>query len=52
MDDLSITVDRALRIIGNIALFITASWRNIYLFKYPTLAKTFFGILLTLFWLA
>lgn len=48
MDELSVTVDRALRIIGNIALFIINFWRNVYLFKYPKLAKLFFISLLLL----
>lgn len=48
MDELSITVDRALRIIGNIALFIINFWRNVYLFKYPKLARLFFTSVLLL----
>jgi hypothetical protein len=43
------TVDRVLRVIGNIALFITAFWRNVYLFKYPIMGYTFFIFLLNLF---
>jgi uncharacterized protein YacL len=39
---LVITVDRVLRVIGNIALFITSFWRNIYLFKYPRMGYAFF----------
>lgn len=42
---LVITVDRVLRIIGNIALLITAFWRNIYLFKYPRMGYSFFTFL-------
>lgn len=48
MDELGVTVDRALRIIGNVALFIINFWRNVYLFKYPKLGRTFFSILLML----
>jgi uncharacterized protein YacL len=48
-DLLVITVDRVLRIIGNIALFITAFWRNIYLFKYPRMGYTFFVFMLFMF---
>ena len=48
MDHLSITLDRALRIIGIIALFVVNFWRNVYLFKYPKLAKFFFTGLLIL----
>lgn len=39
---LVITVDRVLRVIGNVALFITAFWRNIYFFKYPRMGYSFF----------
>lgn len=46
MDQLSVTVDRALRIIGNVGLFITCFWRNVYLFKYPRLGRAFFVVLL------
>lgn len=42
---LVITVDRVLRVIGNIALFITAFWRNVYLFKYPRMGYAFFTLL-------
>jgi hypothetical protein len=42
---LVITVDRVLRVVGNIALFITSFWRNIYLFKYPRMGYAFFIIL-------
>ena len=42
------TVDRVLRVIGNIALFITAFWRNVYLFKYPIMGYSFFIFLLNL----
>jgi len=48
-DELVITVDRVLRVIGNIALFIQASWRNVYLFKYPRLGYAFFSSLMILF---
>ena len=48
-DQLVITVDRVLRLIGNIALFITAFWRNVYLFKYPRMSYTFFVLLILLF---
>jgi len=48
MDELSVTVDRVLRIIGHIALFITKFWRNVYLFKYPKVSKVFFTFLLLL----
>lgn len=48
-DELVITVDRVLRVIGNIALFITAFWRNVYLFKYPRLGYTFFTFLIIIF---
>ena len=48
MDQLSVTVDRVLRIIGHVALFIIKFWRAVFLFKYPRLAKTFFTILLLL----
>lgn len=48
-DELVITVDRILRIIGHVALFITASWRNIYLFKYPRMSYAFFSLLIILF---
>lgn len=48
-DELVITVDRVLRVIGNIALFITAFWRNVYLFKYPRMGYTFFTLLIVLF---
>ena len=48
-DELVITVDRVLRVIGNIALGITSFWRNIYLFKYPRMGYTFFTFLLILF---
>jgi hypothetical protein len=40
------TVDRVLRILGNIALLIQAFWRNIYLFKYPRMGYLFFFIVL------
>lgn len=40
------TVDRILRIMGNIALFIQAFWRNVYLFKYPRMGYLFFAIIL------
>lgn len=46
---LVITVDRVMRVIGNIALFITAFWRNVYLFKYPRMGYTFFVFLLLMF---
>jgi hypothetical protein len=42
---LVITVDRVLRVIGNIALFITHFWRNVYLFKYPRMGYALFTIL-------
>ncbi len=48
MDELSVTVDRVLRIIGHIAIFIIKFWRSVFLFKYPKLAKTFFTLLLLL----
>lgn len=48
-DELVVTVDRVLRVIGNIALFITAFWRNVYLFKYPRLGYTFFSFLILIF---
>ena len=48
-DELVITVDRVLRVIGNIALFITAFWRNVYLFKYPRMSYFFFTYLIILF---
>lgn len=48
-DELVITVDRVLRVLGNIALFITAFWRNVYLFKYPRLGSFFFSCLILLF---
>lgn len=48
-DELIITVDRVLRVIGNIALFITAFWRNVYLFKYPRMSYFFFVYLIILF---
>ncbi len=48
-DELVITVDRVLRVIGNIALFITAFWRNVYLFKYPRMGYVFFSFLIVLF---
>jgi hypothetical protein len=40
------TVDRVLRIMGNIALLIQAFWRNVYLFKYPRMGYLFFFIVL------
>jgi hypothetical protein len=46
---LVITVDRVLRVIGNIALFITSFWRNVYLFKYPRMGYAFFTVLPILF---
>lgn len=46
---LVITVDRVMRVIGNIALFITAFWRNVYLFKYPRMGYAFFVFLLLMF---
>jgi hypothetical protein len=48
-DELVITVDRVLRVIGNIALFIQAAWRNVYLFKYPRMGYAFFSSLIVLF---
>lgn len=42
---LVITVDRVLRVVGNVALFITSVWRNVYLFKYPRMGYTFFSFL-------
>ncbi len=48
VDELGVTVDRALRIIGSVALFVTNFWRNVYLFKYPKLARLFFISLLLL----
>jgi hypothetical protein len=48
-DELVLTVDRVLRVIGNAALFITAFWRNVYLFKYPRMGYTFFVYLILLF---
>ncbi len=48
MDELSVTVDRVLRIIGHISIFIIKFWRSVFLFKYPKLAKTFFTLLLLL----
>lgn len=48
-DELVTTVDRVLRGIGHIALFIQAFWRNVYLFKYPRLGYTFFSTLMILF---
>ena len=44
--ELSITIDRVLRIFGHIALFIQAFWRNVYLFKYPRMGYAFFSCLL------
>jgi hypothetical protein len=44
-EELVITVDRVLRVIGNIALFIQAFWRNVYLFKYPIMGYIFFVFL-------
>lgn len=46
IDDLALTVDRVLRIMGTIALLIQAFWRNIYLFKYPRMGYLFFFIVL------
>jgi hypothetical protein len=46
IDDLGLTVDRVLRILGTIALFIQAFWRNVYLFKYPRMGYLFFAIVL------
>ena len=46
---LVMTVDRVLRVIGNVALFITAFWRNVYLFKYPRMGYCFFTALPFLF---
>jgi len=48
-DELVITVDRVLRVIGNVALFIQAFWRNVYLFKYPRMGYAFFSFLIVLF---
>lgn len=48
-DELVITVDRVLRVVGHIALFITAFWRNVYLFKYPRMGYVFFTFLIILF---
>ena len=48
-DELVITVDRVLQVIGNLALFITAFWRNVYLFKYPRMSYAFFMYLIILF---
>lgn len=46
IDDLANTVDRVLRIMGNIALLIQAFWRNVYLFKYPRMGYLFFFVIL------
>lgn len=48
-EDLILTIDRVLRVVGNLALFITAFWRNVYLFKYPRMSYVFFTWLIILF---
>jgi len=48
-EDLILTIDRVLRVVGNLALFITACWRNVYLFKYPRMSYVFFAWLIILF---
>lgn len=48
-EDLILTMDRIMRVIGNQALFITAFWRNVYLFKYPRMSYIFFAWLILIF---
>lgn len=46
VDILIITIDRVLRVLGNIALKIQSFWRNVYHFKYPRMGYTFFFLLI------